>query len=256
MAEIQPERDTIPETVIERAAKAAYGAAVEIAAKQASLEVLPTDKIVTVFKEVKEASDREAAIVIFSLTDDILTDFFRRKLTGKVSSGVDETFLTGNGMLSSAYSKISLLAGLEWIRNITYRNLTLMRKVRNEFAHHVEIRSLKDHPICNYVDSMSITEASIIDEIEKYILDKSERNMRPDALHVRSKYLTRSALTILSFLTDMTLIQASTDHNVDPRSVAEKNPANINNLTKAVVQIVLGLIVDEQPEFRLLRELK
>jgi hypothetical protein len=129
--------------MIERVAEALYRHAVKQAYEQIAAEVLPIEKIVAVFEEAVTASDREAAIVIFCLIDDLATDFFRRKLIGKVSSGVDETFLTGNGMLASAYNKIALLAGLEWIQNETYRNLTLMRKIRNEFAHHVEIQALR-----------------------------------------------------------------------------------------------------------------
>jgi hypothetical protein len=109
-------------------------------------------------------------------------------------------------MLASAHSKIALLAGFEWITNETYRNLTLMRKIRNEFAHHVEYNQLNDRPTCNYIDAM--------DTKEKRILESIDPDKRPAKLP-----MVRSALAVFELVREMTTIQAAIAHQVDPRSL-------------------------------------
>jgi DNA-binding MltR family transcriptional regulator len=230
-------------TMVERVAKALYMHAVTQAREQIAAEAFPIEKIVTVFEEATTASDREAAIVIFCLVDDLATDFFRRKLTGRVSSGVDETFLTGNGILASAHNKIALLAGLEWIANETYRNITLLRKIRNEFAHHVEYKHFEDRPICNYINSLSARETSIIESINA--------NERPAGLLVRSKFLVRSCLSVFELVRDMAVIQAAIAHQVDPRSVSlgfHEEPENIKDLLRTTARIALEIILSQPPQ--------
>jgi DNA-binding MltR family transcriptional regulator len=227
--------------MVERVAKALYMQAVKHAREQVAAEVLPIEQIVTVLEDAVKASDREAAIVIFCLVDDLATAFFRRKLTGKVSSGIDDTFLTGNGMLSTAHNKIALLAGLEWIRHSTYRNLTLMRKVRNEFAHHVEYKSFDDKPICNYINSMETHETRILDTLEE--------EERPVKLLTRSKFLVRSALCVFNLVQDIAVLQAAIAHRIDARSVAgggfDAQPENIKALGRTVARIVLTVLLNQ-----------
>src|SRR5262249_54798469 len=146
----------------------------------------PLGKIAMVFDAALKASDREAAIIIFCLVDDIATEFFREKLVGTVSNGIDEAFLAGNGMLASAHNKITLLAGFEWISNDVYRQLTLLRKIRNSFAHHVDLTNFEDSPIRDYIGSMSASEEPII-----ATLDPANR---PERISTRIKFIARSAL--------------------------------------------------------------
>jgi hypothetical protein len=67
------------------------------------------------------ASDREAAIVVFALVDDIVTEFFRERLTGQVPHGIEQAFFEGNGMLASAHNKILLLARTDLIASVLIR---------------------------------------------------------------------------------------------------------------------------------------
>lgn len=224
-------------SMVERVAEALYTHAVKRTREQIAAEALPIEKIGMVFNEAVAASDRESAIVLFCLVDDLATEFFRRKLTGKVNGGVDQTFLTGNGMLSSAYNKIALLAGLQWISNETYRALTLMRRVRNEFAHNVEYRSFETQPICSYIASMDRKETSILNA-----LADSEK---PAGLLLRSKFLVRSSLAIMGLVQDLVFIQAAISNQVDPRSVStafEEAPENMKALALAVSEIALRVI--------------
>lgn len=225
------------DALTEKVVDAFYAQVVKQARDQVAEVEFAIEKITSVFEVAVTASDREAAILIFCLVDDIATDFFRSRLTGNVHSGVDETFLKGNGMLASAYNKIALLAGLEWIRNETYRNLTLLRKIRNEFAHYVKYKSFEDDPISNYINSMIPIEKPIINVIDE------EKGPMQKNMPIRSKFLVRSALTVLDLTSETVIIQAAIEHGVDPASIAKEKPENLKTLGRAIMRIVLDIVV-------------
>ena len=226
---------------VERIAKALYENAVEQARTQIATEIFPTDKIMAVFEKAVSASDREASSCIL-LVDDLCTDFFRRKLTGNVSSGVDEAFLAGNGMLASTHNKIALLAGLEWIRNETYRNLTFMRRIRNEFAHHVEYSEFVHSPICNYIDAMTSRENNV--------LNGMDADRRPVKLLMRTKFLVRSVFSVYRLVREMSAMQAALAHNVPPGSLFmdfDDQPENLKDLSRIVARLTLQIILEQPP---------
>src|SRR4051812_8513263 len=72
-----------PPEAVERVAKAIYMSAVNSAREKVAGKTLPIEKIKAVFEDAFSTSDREAAIIIFALVDDIVSDFFRERLTGK-----------------------------------------------------------------------------------------------------------------------------------------------------------------------------
>jgi DNA-binding MltR family transcriptional regulator len=227
--------EEIADAQVEHIAKALFDHAVRMGRDAVAARVLPLDKITTVFGSALTASDREAAIIIFCLIDDLATDFFREKLTGSVSSDVDEAFLAGNGMLATAHSKITLLAGHEWISNKVYRQLTLMRKVRNDFAHHVDLTTFNDSPIRDYIGSMEASEEPVL---ATYDADK-----RPEKLSPRTRFICRSALAVCSMVHDLAVFQAAIDNRVPPGAILaggfDHLPDNIKNLLRRGARIAL-----------------
>jgi hypothetical protein len=258
----EPVRRSVAERIVDRVAEAMYLSAVQGARDHVASRSLPTEKIQTVFEDSFKASDREAAIVIFALVDDIATEFFREKLTGTVSGGIDQTFLSGNGILASAYNKILLLAGLEWIRGEVYNQLRFMRRVRNEFAHHVEYKSFNQSPIRDYIDAMSETEGPAFQALRDHVLSveyatepSSKKEVAEAILNERitsrAKFLARSALAVGSMVQDLAIIQAAIRHRVDPRSIAghgfDEQPENVKALLRTVARlasIILGDALD------------
>jgi DNA-binding MltR family transcriptional regulator len=230
----------IDDRLVEHVAKAMYEHAVEQGRAAVAAINFPLDSIKSVFHQVLRAGDREAGIVIFALIDDLATDFFRQKLSGTATHGVEETFLAGNGMLATTHNKISLLAGLEWIRSNVYRELTLLRKIRNAFAHHVNLRLFDDVPIRGYIGSM--------DRSEDAILISMSEGKRPETLSCRTKFIVRSANTVCLMVEDFAIIQASIAHRVHPGSILagefEDQPENIKALLRTVAEI--SLIAIEQ----------
>jgi hypothetical protein len=162
------------------------------------------------------------------LIDDIATEFFRSKLTGQRPNGTDETFFSGNGM---SHAKLSLLAGLERIRQGTFRQISLLRRVRNEFAH-VRYKNFNVSPIRDLINSMEATEVPLINTLPE--------ESRLDPLPLRIKFLTRSASAVYHLLHDLAVIQAAAIHQVDTQSIAtgpfDEQPTNV----KAPLRTVVG----------------
>jgi DNA-binding MltR family transcriptional regulator len=232
-------------TKVEQIAKALFEHAVRSGRDDVSSRELPLDQIVKVFDAALMASDREAAIIIFALVDDLATEFFREKLTGRVHNGVDEVFLSGNGMLATAYNKIVLLAGLQWISDVIYRQLTLMRKIRNDFAHNVNLTAFTDNPIRDYIESMEAAEREILGAIPP--------SKTPVGMSARIKFIIRSVLTICIFVQDLTVIQAANHHRVSPDAILAGGfnnlPENIKDLLRTGARIALrALEVDPSNE--------
>lgn len=229
-----------PDSLVSNVAKALYNHAIKSGRQDVAERSLPLEKIRTVFAAARQASDREAAIVVFCLIDDIATDFFREKLTGTVNGGVEQTILTGNGMLASAYNKISLISAFGWIRPHIYRNLSLLRKIRNEFAHHVELKSLEQPPVRDFVNSINAEREE--DGIVKLFKEREHEI----TLTTRQRYLVRSSLTICHFVMDLAVSQAAIDNRVHPGEILtggfDNNPENIKDLLREIGQVALDTL--------------
>lgn len=221
--------------MLQRIADTIYSTSIKQSKEHISEKTLPLADISRVFDAATHASDREAAIVIFCLVDDLTTSFFKEKLTGHVSGGIDAVLLSGNGMLASAYNKISLLSGLDWIRSRTYKNLGLMRKIRNEFAHHVHLVCFDESPVQDFVNSIEAPE-------ERPIVEMLHPDLRP-IMSVRRKFFIRSALTVGHMIIDFRVSQAALAHNVHPGSILSKFDDHPDNI-KALLSTVSGICLD------------
>jgi len=176
-------------------------------------------------------------------------------------------------MLSSAHNKLLLLAGLEWIRIDIYRELRLIRRIRNEFAHHVEHKSFGESPIRDFIGSMEQSETTILDIFRERTVPRSYKDypdlakLATDLMHegidIRSKFLIRSCLARGRMITDMEFIQAALLNRVDPGSLSggfDTQPDNIKHLARTVSRLcflplqreLAGKIIDRAgPEIKL-----
>jgi len=83
-------------------------------------------------KQLMGESDRGAALVGAAYLDELLARLFKAKL---FDQKISEELLSGYGPLSSFSARINMAYCLGWIGPETYRDLNLLRKIRNEFAH-------------------------------------------------------------------------------------------------------------------------
>jgi hypothetical protein len=111
-----------PITVTEAAEKlieAQHSFLVRRARAQIESIEFPTQKIGSVFDSAIEAGDRETAIVIACLVDDLLIDFLRKKITGVVSGGSDSLFGANAVTLPLHFDRRAV--ALSWSKAISCR---------------------------------------------------------------------------------------------------------------------------------------
>lgn len=94
-------------------------------------------------KEFTKESDRAAVIITASIFDNTLFNLLKSFLIPNPTSN-DELFETPNSPLANFSSKISFAYRLGLISNAFARNLHLIRKIRNEFAHNIHGGSFEE----------------------------------------------------------------------------------------------------------------
>jgi DNA-binding MltR family transcriptional regulator len=67
-----------------------------------------------------------------------------------------------NGPLGNFGTKINLVYMLGIVKEDVYRDLRVIHKIRNEFAHKVEIKQLDQHPISAWIKSMTVYQAAVV----------------------------------------------------------------------------------------------
>ena len=94
-------------------------------------------------REFDKESDRAAVILTASIFDNSLTELLKTHLTPNASS-TDDIFDGANSPLSTFSAKISISHRLGLISSRFSRDLHLLRKIRNEFAHNVHGCAFED----------------------------------------------------------------------------------------------------------------
>lgn len=105
-----------------------------------------------------KGSDRDAAILGGSILEELLNRLLRKKL---VQSPIfKEAIENSNGSLSTFSNKIQLSYLMGLISKKMYDNLTVIRKIRNEFAHEIVGSSFENEQIKSKVEK-NLTYAKI-----------------------------------------------------------------------------------------------
>lgn len=105
-----------------------------------------------------KGSDRDAAILGGSILEELLNRLLRKKL---VQSPVfKDAIENSNGSLSTFSNKIQLSYLMGLISKKMYDNLTIIRKIRNEFAHEIVGSSFENEQIKSKVEA-NLTYAKI-----------------------------------------------------------------------------------------------
>jgi hypothetical protein len=97
-------------------------------------------------KEFAKESDRAAVIVTASIFDNSLSNLLLQHLVPNHSSN-DELFDGANAPLASFSAKIAMSHRIGLISGHFARNLHLIRRIRNEFAHNIHGCSFEDSAI-------------------------------------------------------------------------------------------------------------
>jgi DNA-binding MltR family transcriptional regulator len=134
---------------------------------------------------------RSTAILIAALVDDELTNYMRRQLSAPTKL-VDRLF-EQRGPFGTLSSKIDCAHALGWLGEEVWKNLHLIRKIRNEFAHNPNIKSFDRDPVLSHLNEM-IFDCTVLERMGfRTIL----RNLQEDT---RVRYLVSCLFTLHHFL--------------------------------------------------------
>lgn len=115
-------------------------------------------------KEIEGASDRATAIVSCAFLDDYLQQILKSYLT-EDSESANKKLYGNNGPLSTFSSKITLSYRLGLISQFEYKQLNILRTIRNLFAHDVSANSF-DAPNIRSILMSNIPDEDLLPPME------------------------------------------------------------------------------------------
>lgn len=121
-----------------------------------------------VFDQFKEESDRGTALVGVAYVDEQLKQLFRAKMLNEKKI---LKLLEGYEPLATFAARIDCAYGFGWIGPKTYRDLSLLKKIRNEFAHAHERLTFSSSSIrnrCLELECPKALESDIITSKDKF----------------------------------------------------------------------------------------
>jgi hypothetical protein len=220
---------------IGRVADAIYKSQVDRARELAGAYEIKHERLRRVFEVAFSESDRSAAILLFSLGEDLMLEAFKKYLNAEISGGW-KTVFDGNGVLATAADRITMLHLLHWIRPGTCADLGILKSIRNRFAHHADVESFEDTKIRGWVASLSPREQSAFkafspDEVAGWRKFKA-----------RELYFMRATGTLVGLVTDLAIGPVSRFERVSPRDVGgtwDNTPENLRSATKLAAEALL-----------------
>src|SRR5208282_4309796 len=102
----------------------------------------------------ERSPDRGLAIVLPAIVDNHLTKIL--KVAMRSNATVWNELFNPSGPLGSFGARVRLAYMLELISPKFYKDLLIINKIRNEFAHKVNVKSFDQHPISAWIKAMDI----------------------------------------------------------------------------------------------------
>lgn len=114
----------------------------------------------------EKESDRACVILTVSFVDELLTLCLRTKLVAD-HSATDSLFDGARAPFSTFSSKIDLSFRLGIVSNRLAKDLHLIRKIRNDFAHNIEGCDFADTRVHNRVSELRRSFANLLDSFKE-----------------------------------------------------------------------------------------
>ncbi len=211
-----------------------------------------TNQFQDFFTSLAGESDRALAIVSFAYIEDQLKMLLCKQFSRNISGGPESLF-DAFGPLSTAAASIKLAAALNWLSPTTYRNLDLLRKIRNEFAHTPFLGGFTERVVDGYLSSMEAVEAVISDGYGEPDDDLAEIRyalIAPDEWTRRNIFHLRSVLTCQNMLIELLTIPLALRMSLNPSASLHEvwvaQPLPIKDIIAAGVEVVKELLTKPQ----------
>ncbi|MGD8389187.1 MAG: MltR family transcriptional regulator [Desulfobacteraceae bacterium] len=147
-----------------------------------------SDQMMRLLAEVNSESDRAAAILAAAAIDQRLTRLLVNLFGAETSQST--SLFRPDDPLGSLSAKIEILFRIGIIGTDLHRELHLLRKLRNKFAHSEELISFEKSPIRDFA-----AELNILDKIR----DNPELNLPKENYSARERFIF-SVIKILIYL--------------------------------------------------------
>ena len=108
----------------------------------------------SVFRQLAAESDRGAALVGCSVLEESLEQLLRSRMSGAADTKHIDGLFSGYGPLATFAAKSSLCYALGFIDEAVFRDLEIIRRIRNRFAH--------DHASSEFFDSATFQQLCAI----------------------------------------------------------------------------------------------
>jgi DNA-binding MltR family transcriptional regulator len=179
------------------ASNAMYEAMVDDVVDHISTLHYDFDKALGFFRSCREESDRATPVLIFSFIENAIKQLFSAELSPDTPGGVASLF-GQSGPLATTNTRIRMLAALGWIFHDTAKNLDVLRKIRNQFAHDPPQSGFLDERVQALLGNVHAYEAPLIQTSFLKSIDLPP--IDPTRIDGKTLFIARSAL-IFSRLT-------------------------------------------------------
>ena len=126
----------------------------ELLEKARTKKIEDSLKIEQVFAELIKESDRGAALIAVAFLDLLLALLIARRLINTETADKLLSFDNGNRPLSPFAVRTELVFALGWIGPETRKELDLLRKIRNKFAHSHNVQGFEDQQIKSWCNEL------------------------------------------------------------------------------------------------------
>jgi len=223
-----------------------FGAMVEHLMKEVSAHTYDSRRALRFFRSCEIESDRATPVLIFSFIEHALRELFSAHLNPDIEGGVKGLF-DATGPLATASSRIKMLAAIGWISLKTARDLDIVRKIRNEFAHNPPDDGFSNSKIRLLVEKLSPYEAPLI-------TPEAIKNIQlpplPETIPIRSLFIARTGAAFGMLIEEMLTRPRALSMGLPPDAVhtydREKMPENITGTVDFAVRIIIESIFGEE----------
>ena len=109
----------------------------------------------------RNANHRVIAIVMAAYVEEHLTHLIKRKMPG-LNRDLSDRLFEGNGPLSTIAAKIDIARALKIIDATVAKNAVLIARVRNRFAHRLEVGAFDHSEVAPLIDKLITDSASTV----------------------------------------------------------------------------------------------
>jgi DNA-binding MltR family transcriptional regulator len=111
------------------------------------------EKLIPYVAELAGQNDRACGIVAAAMLETLLEDILRKRFV----AGTGDDLFVAYGPLSTFSAKVNMCAALGLITNSESRDLHVVRRIRNEFAHDLHNSFFEKDPVRSYVKQLVLS---------------------------------------------------------------------------------------------------